>query len=469
MTLETTVNQQQLQEHLSEAAQALEVPGVAVGVYHEGNEHYAFHGVTSIDNPLPVEENTLFQFGSTGKTFTATAMMRLVERGDVDLGKPVRTYLPELKLKDEDVAREVTVLQLFNHTAGWQGDFMESTGYGDDALARYVERMASLEQVMPLGSAVSYNNASLSLAGRVIEKLTGLTFEQGIRQLLLEPLGLEHIFYLAQEIMSHRFAMGHNQHPDGSIKAVRSWGESRGGNPAGANVSSNAGDQIAWARFHMGDGRAPDGTRLLSAELLDLMKKPTFDMPGSALGDAVGISWFLRNVDAVQTVGHGGDTFGQHSEFVMVPERDFAITVLTNCGPNGSQLKEDLVRWGLDTYVGVVDRDPEPVALDTAALKQYTGTYETIAAVCQITAANGGLEINVEIKPDTRKILEKQGTEIPQQPPIRLGLLPGDGDRYIVSDGPAKGMKGYFVRGPSGDIEAVHVGGRLATRTTATT
>src|SRR5947207_4616483 len=145
------VDQDQLRKFVEEAASRLEVPGVSVGVFADGEEQYAFHGVTSLENPLPVEEHTLFQFGSTGKTFTATAMMRLVEQGKVDLNEKVRKYVPELQLKDEDVAREVTVLQLFNHTAGWQGDFFEDTGQGDDALATYVEKMATLEQVYPLG------------------------------------------------------------------------------------------------------------------------------------------------------------------------------------------------------------------------------------------------------------------------------------------------------------------------------
>src|SRR5947207_12215385 len=215
------VDQDQLRKFVAEAASRLEVPGVSVGVLIDGDEEYAFHGVTSLDNPLPVEENTLFQFGSTGKTFTATAMMLLVEQGKVDLNEKVRTYVPELKLKDENVAREVTVLQLFNHTAGWQGDFFADTGQGDDSLAIYVEKMANLEQVSPLGAQVSYNNASLSLAERIIEKVTGLTFEQAIKELLILPLGLDHTFYFASEIMSRRFAIGHQQKPDGEITVVR--------------------------------------------------------------------------------------------------------------------------------------------------------------------------------------------------------------------------------------------------------
>src|SRR5262245_11942549 len=160
-----TTDEAALQQWVAEAAERLAVPGVSVGVYHAGAEHYAHAGVTSVEHPLPVDADTLFQFGSTGKTFTATAIMRLVDQGTVDLAATVRTYLPELTLQDEDVAKNVTVLQLFNHTAGWSGDVFETTGDGDDALARYVERMASVEQVTPLRATEAYRHAALSIDG----------------------------------------------------------------------------------------------------------------------------------------------------------------------------------------------------------------------------------------------------------------------------------------------------------------
>jgi CubicO group peptidase (beta-lactamase class C family) len=459
-----TVTSEELQAKLSEAGANLEVPGVAVGVYHRGEEHYAFHGITSIENPLTVDDRTMFQFGSTGKTFTATALMRLVEQGKVALEAPVRTYLPSFKLKDESVAERVTVLQLLNHTAGWEGDLMEDTGDGDDALAKYVRRMAKLQQVTPLGSTVSYNNASLSVAGHIIAKTTRKTYENAIRELLFEPLGLECSYFFTNEIMTRRFAVGHRQDPDGTVSVARPWALPRGNAPAGG-ISANAADQIAWARFHLGDGTAADGTRVLSQELLDLMKQPTVEMKGSALGDYVGISWLLRDVDSARLVGHGGTTNGQYSGFVLVPEKDFAVISMSNCGPNGSQLNDEIVRWALEAYVGVVDKDPEPVKLGDDALAAYVGDYETIAVICHIKAHDGGLMLDIEYKPEMVKILREQGEdEPPEQPPFPLGLLPGDDDRYIVSDGPAKGMKGYFVRGASGVAESVHVGGRLATR-----
>ena len=458
------MDEKQLQAQVAEVAEELGVPGVSVGVYHQGEEHYAFHGVTSIENPLPVDEATIFQFGSTGKTYTATAIMRLVDQGKVALDAPARTYIPELKLKDESVAERVTVLQLLNHTAGWSGDVLTSTGEGDDAIAKYVELLADVEQVTPLGSSVSYNNAALSVAGRVIEKVTGQTYEAALRELLFEPLGLDNTWCFRDEIMSRRFAQGHNQLPDGTVEVARPWGMSRGNSPAGG-ISSNAADQVKWIRFHLGDGTAKDGTRVLPEQLVKQMQQPTVDMPGSALGDHVGISWLLRDVDGVRFVGHGGTMIGQHSEFLMVPERDFGIASMTNCGPNGPQFNERIRRWALEHYAGVIERDPEPIVLAAEALVQYTGRFETVAAIADITAGDGHLVVNVQIKPEMAAALAEAGEEVPEQPPIPLGLLDGDGDRYIVADGPAKGMKGYFVRDDSGTIAAVHLGGRLATRT----
>ena len=114
----------------------LKIPGVAIGIYHNGKEHTAGFGVTSVENPLAVTADTLFQTGSISKTFTGTILMRLVEEGKVDLDAPVHTYLPKFKLADKVVAEKVTVRHLLTHTGGWIGDYFNDFGNGDDALAK---------------------------------------------------------------------------------------------------------------------------------------------------------------------------------------------------------------------------------------------------------------------------------------------------------------------------------------------
>ncbi len=453
----------ELRAQVSDLAAELEVPGVGVGVVSGDEDHQAFHGVTSVEDPLEVNERTLFQNASTGKTYTSTAILRLVERGEMDLDAPVRTYVPNLTLKDEQVARDVTLLQLLNHTAGWDGDLFDNTGEGDDALDRYVARMATIEQVTPLGSTVSYNNSSLALAGKAVENVTGKLFEDAIRELVFEPLGMDRNFYFAKELMTYRFSQGHRQSQDGTIEVARPWELGRFGAPMGGAVTT-VGDQLTWARFHMGDGTAKDGTRVLSEETLRRMQRPTVDCPGNALGDAVGISWLLRDVEGLQVVAHGGDSAGQHSIFEMVPEKRFAITSLTNCGPNGIEFNERIRRWAFEAYLGVKIQDPEPMHADAEMLAAYVGRYETIAAIVTVTAGDGVLIADAQTKPE---VLEELGEDDDDMPPIPIGLLAGDGDRYIVPSGPAQGLKGYFTRDDAGTINGLHIGGRYAERVKA--
>ena len=452
----------ELQEFITAKAEELHVPGVAAGVLLDGEETTAFTGVTNVENPLDVNDKTLFQFGSTGKTYTATAIMRLVDQGKLDLDAKVRTYVPELKLKDADCAEQVTLLQLLNHTAGWQGDSLKDTGDGDDALDKFMASMADLEQVTPLGATVSYNNASLSLAGLVIARTTGTTYEKAIRDLLLDPLGMDMTFFFPNEIMTRRFACGHTRHDDGTVTVSRPWALPRSGSPAGG-MSATVGDQLTWARFHLGDGTAKDGTRVLSEELLKRMQEPTVEMAGSALGDAVGISWLLEDVGGVRTVGHGGTTNGQYSSFTMVPERGFAVTCLTNGAPGGPQLYDAVTKWALEHYLGVKAVVELPERRSADDLQPYVGRFETIAAEVDIAVADGQLEARITIKPEMARQLRESGEDVPESPPYTLGMLPG-GDRYVVVGGQGDGMRGYFTRDAQGHVDGVHLGGRLAGR-----
>lgn len=450
-----------LERKLAESAERHQVPGAAVGIAQGERDVYAFHGVTSVDNPLAVDERTLFQIGSTTKTFTATAIMRLVEAGRIDLGAPVRAYVPELVLRDEDVAARVTVLHLLNHTAGWTGDYFEDTGEGDDALARYVAKMAELEQVSPLGATASYNNAAFCLAGRVIERVTGQTYEAALRELVLDPLGLADSVLFLADVMTRRFAVGHQRHGD-AMQVARRWHLSRSARPAGGIVATAA-DQVRYARFHLGDGTAPGGERVLRAETLARMQQPTASLRASALGDSVGISWLLKDVAGVRLVRHGGTTNGQLSAFVLVPERDFAVTVLTN-SDTGGQLHQEMVKWALETYLGVSEPEPEPLSLGEAELAPYAGRYRTANGELVLTVEGDGLVANVTYSEEAiAKLRSVYGDQVPEQRPVPLKMLPED--RFVVVDGPGKGGRGYFVR-EEGAVSGVDFGGRLATRVT---
>jgi CubicO group peptidase (beta-lactamase class C family) len=449
--------EKELQDQLSEAAEEQRVPGAAVGIIHDGEETYAYHGVTSIENPLPVDEHTLFQFGSTGKTYTATVIMRLVEQGKIDLDAPVRTYVPDFRVKDSDVSERVTVFQLMNHTAGWQGDFFRDTGPGDDAIAKFVEAMAGLDQMTPLGGPASYNNAAFSLAGHVIERVTGTTYDKAMRELLLDPLGLKETFASMNDIMTRRFAVGHEER-DGEVVVTRPWDLPRSGSPAGG-MSATAPDQIKYALFHLGHGTAADETRILTEENLRRMQEPTVDMSS---GGQVGISWMIRHIEGVKIVAHGGTSLGQQSAFELVPERGFGIAILTNAA-HAIPLMDQIRDWAFETALGLVEPLPEPLEMDAATLAEFEGRYLRPELWAEVKVDGTRLRVAVDFTDEGRQdVLKELGTLPPLPAPFLIALI--GPDEYLAIDGEYKDLRGKFLRDADGKISQIDLGGRLAQR-----
>ncbi len=444
-----------LQEVVAGLAEELQVPGVAVGVLLDGREEHAFHGVTSIENPLPVDERTLFLCGSTTKTFTATAIARLVEQGLVDLDAPARTYVPELRLGDEEAAASVTVLQLLNHTSGWDGDFFQNTGEGDDALARYVAAMAGLRQVTRPGEAVSYNNSAFGVAGRLLEKVTGSTYEAALRESLLAPLGLDDTLFFPRELLTRRVAIDHQRLQDGGTN-VLPFGFPRATNPAGG-LATTTRDLIAWARFNL-DG----DDSLLPPELARRMQEPTVEAPGWSQADAVGIAWLLSDVAGLRVVGHGGATLGQLSLFKTVPERGFALVSCTNCSPIGAAFNERIMEWAWEELLDAPIPEPETVSRTEDEVEPYCGRYETVANLIDVTPNGDGISLLVADRPE---MLEEFGVELEQEPPVPFLFRAGQTDRIVCTTPPYRGSMGFFLRDDAGRVNALNAFGRHAVRT----
>ena len=439
-----------LEQFVAAKAREFGVPGAAAGVWAEGREVFACHGVTSIDNPLPVDRDTLFVIGSVTKTCTATAIMRLVEAGRVELDAPVRRYVPELRLPDEEAAAQITILNLLNHTAGLDTRAVFDSGDGDDALAREVANMAGVALIGPVGGRASYSQLGYNLLGRVIENVTGQAYETAIASLVFEQAGLVNSVFTAGAAITRRFSVGHNL-ADGTLKVARTWKDTRGNNPGGG-LASSVSDQLRWARFHCG-----------GSALARRMQEPTVKLRGSSLGDAVGLAWFLRDTGGVRTVGHGGSTNGQFANLLLVPERSFAVVVMSNAGPDsGLALNQAVVRWALEHYLGVVERDPEPLPYDAERAAQIAGHYENEFMTLIIDTGGAALTVECRIKPEIRAASEAELP--PDLPPARLGLLPGSGDDYIVTEGGLTGQRGFLTRDAGGAIIGADLAGRLFTR-----
>ncbi len=333
------------------------VPGAALGILRlrpdrEDELVVAATGVLATATGVETTADSVFQIGSITKVFTATLLLQLVDEGKVELDAPVQRVLPELRLRDADVAERLTLRHLLTHTSGIDGDVFTDTGRGDDCLERYVEVLAEAAQNHPLGATWSYCNSGFSLAGRVVEKLTGGTWDAALRTRLLEPLGLRHTGTLPEEALLHRAAMGHLSEGGGEPEPASQWGLPRSVGPAGM-ITASAADVLAFARLHLTGGLAPDGTRLLSEEGAAAMASLQAELPDRhTLGDSWGLGWIRYGWDGRRLIGHDGNTIGQSAFLRLLPEEGLAVMLLTN-GGNTRDLYEELYRELFAELAGV--------------------------------------------------------------------------------------------------------------------
>lgn len=454
-----TVRQSPMAGFVAQLAVKHKIPGGAVGIWTKGKEYLACHGVTDLNQPAPIEPGTPFVIASVTKTFTATAMMRLVADRQVELHAPVQRYLPDFAVADASAAARITVLNLLNHTSGLDWRAPDRPDNSDNALARYVAALRDQQLIAPPGARTSYSQTGYNVAGRVIEVVTGMTYERAIATLLLEPLRLEHSTFALREAITGPVSMGHNVLADGTLTVANHWKDTRANNPGGG-LAASVRDLLTWAHFHL----AGDGGQVLPAKELRQMRNPTAKLVGSSLGDAVGIGWFLRDVGDVRAFGHAGSANGQFAEVLIVPDKDFAVVTIANSGPdNGLAFNRDIVQAGLESVAGVTERKAKVMRYKRGVADEYAGVYEN--EIMRATFINTGKALTAEfaIKPDVRA---NATTELPpDMPAAPVALLRGEQDHYIVTDGGLKGQRGYFSRDASGKITSVDMAGRVFTRT----
>jgi CubicO group peptidase (beta-lactamase class C family) len=404
-------------------------------------------GVSSVDNPQPITPDTIFALASISKTVTTTAMMRLVEQGKVDLSAPVRKYLPGFTLQDESAARDVAIWHLLTHTPGWEGQ-LTPADKGVDTLAAFVDTMKDLPQLAPPGAVWSYNNAGFSVAGRVIEVVTGQNIDNALRALVFQPIGLTRAFTKLEDVASFPFSVAHQQR-NGATVVTRPLMKSSSVTAGGVSMSLH--DVLAYGAFHLGNGTGADGKAVLSQASLELMRTPRVHKAGT--DDDMGIGWHLRTVGGVATAAHGG-TLGHCLLIELVPARHLAFAILTNHS-DGWKLVQDVERATLKimeglavepthalAHRGVNETMPDvPLLATQPDPAPYVGTYRRPpSGMNTVSLQNGQLMLD-------RNTIAFYGV-----------------DRAVVTSGNAKGNPIEFVRKPDGAIGWVRYVGRIARR-----
>jgi CubicO group peptidase (beta-lactamase class C family) len=329
--------------------------------------------------------------------------MQLVDEGLLDLDVPVREYLPGFRVADPTATRTVTPRHFLSHTSGIEGDLFTDTGCGDDSIARLQDMGTMLPSLFPPGERLSYCNFGFAMLGRVTEVLTGQTWDQVMRERLFEPLGMEHALTKPEETLRYRAAIGHipdGRAQDGHRISPMPW-LSHGQKAAGATPMMSAADLLKFAVMHIERGRNRTGNRLVSAASIREMQKPQFKIRGTFARSLQGwgLGWMLMRWSGKRIVGHDGGTVGQYAFLRVLPEEDLAIALLTNGGDAGG-LYEELYRTLLKGLARV--EMPEVPEIDETLnerladdLSRYTGRYQNMAGITEISARAGSLTMEV--------------------------------------------------------------------------
>ena len=431
------------------------VPGVALGVFKDGRSLLRGFGVTNVEDPAPVTADTIFPLASLSKTVAATAVMKLVERGEVRLNNPVQSYLPSFGVFDEAVSREVSVLHLLTHTPGWEGQ-ITTEDRGLASLEFFADAtMQDLPQISTPGTVWSYNNAGFTLAGRLLEVVTGRDIHQALRELVFTPLGLTRSFTRLGDAVTYRFAQGHRPAGDGT-EVVRPFALSTSVTAGGVGMSIS--DVIAYARFHLGAADAP-GAGHLSSETLASMraarvrKEPTTD--------EMGIGWHIRRLGSVTTFMHGGTAGAGHRLLLeIVPERNLAFSILTNHS-EGWRLVEAVEREVLNTYERVALAPNQPIChrgINEAMTSHATPLAEQPDPAPYVGTYRRPPVGDVVVRRDGAGLVIAGGGA-----GTRLTFY-GPDVAYAASGGGFVGSPYEFVRTDGGQIGWIRVNGRVARR-----
>jgi CubicO group peptidase (beta-lactamase class C family) len=387
-----SLDQQHLQERLTALARKSGVVGASLAVQLGESQAVAATGVLNLRTQQPATPESVFQFGSITKVWTATLVMQLVDEGLLDLDEPLVRYLPDFSVAAPALTAAVTARHLLDHTSGIDGDYFPDTGRGDDCLARYVEGMSGLGQTHPLGATMSYCNTGFVVLGRLVEVLRGTTWDAALRTHLLAPLGLEAAGTLPEEALLWGAATGHLVPPgtDGPVVAPQ-WGLPRAAGPAGL-LHGRATDLLAFARLHLFDG--PSG--LLSPASTEAMRVPHVEVPDRwTFGGSIGLGWMLYDWGR-PVFGHDGSTLGQNAFLRVLPEHEGQPALVVGLCTNGGETRDlyhDVVDEIVSTYAGAVmpariEPPSSPLPFDAG---RYVGRYARESMSHEVVERDGEL------------------------------------------------------------------------------
>ncbi|MEC3880047.1 serine hydrolase [Parapedobacter sp. 10938] len=460
-----------LDAYVERILREFDVPGLGLGIVKDGEVVLAKgYGIKRLGYPDKIDENTLFSIASNSKAFTATALGMLVEEGKLKWEDRVTKYLPWFALSDSYVTHHLTVRDLLVHHSGLPAYVNDMLLFPPANLTRkkLLLKLKDVPLAYDFRSVYAYDNILYLAAGEVVEAVSGMSWEDFVKQRIFDKVGMVHSISRFSELRQQPNVAYSHARRGGKVKVIEQFFDSNigdPGNPAGG-IAASAADMANWLVTQLDSGRTPEKGRLFGPQTtkelwkvvrpMPISKEPAWLKPAQKHFYGYALGFRTYDYRGEQVVGHGGALTGFVSQIAMLPEQGLGVVVLTNQSVSSAYWA--LIHHILDHYLGAepfdwlagykkgvdrslarqdsVRRAEEPVVADATMkpalpLEAYVGVYHD-DFIGRIVVGHQG---DTALRLDFVRSPQYSGT-----------LLPFHGDLFrLVTDNPERDGDAYLT------------------------
>lgn len=344
---------------------AFNVPGIAVAVIKDGKViHSKGYGVRSLNGMQKMDENTLFGIASNSKAFTAAALGMLVDEGKIKWDDKVRDYIPEFKLYSPYVSEEFTIRDLLTHRSGLglgAGDLMFFPDSSDFVLKDIIYNLRFLKPVSGFRTKYDYDNNLYIVAGEVIARASGQSWDDFIEERIMKPIGMWHSAASFDRLKDKSNVIDAHAPVNGKVQVI-ARSSLKVGHSAGG-INSSIADLSKWVMLQLANGKYGDhlSKKLFSEEVHEEMWTPQTIIPVHSPGPynthfaSYGLGFGISDVKGYKQISHTGGLEGMVTQITMIPELNLGIIVLTNQQEGGAF--SSITNQIKDAYFGITGTD----------------------------------------------------------------------------------------------------------------
>ena len=364
-TYAQVITSPQIDSLVEKTLHSFDVPGIAVAVVKDGKLiHAKGYGVRSLNTNQKVDENTLFGIASNSKAFTVAALGILIDEGKLKWDDKVNDYIPEFKLYDPYVTEAFTIRDLLTHRSGMglgAGDLMIFPDSNNFTLKDIIHNLRYLKQVSSFRTKFDYDNLLYIVAGEVVARVSGLSWEEFVETRIMQPLGMNKSAGSFKRLKDISNVIDAHAPVDGKVKVIRrDWSTNA---DAAGGIYSNLTDMSKWVIMQMENGKYGDSLKkkIFSEDVHEEMWTPQTIIPVHGTNSynthfaSYGLGWFLADVKGYKQASHTGGLAGIVTQVTLIPELKLGIIVFTN--QQSGAAFTSITNTIKDSYLGIRGKD----------------------------------------------------------------------------------------------------------------